>query len=58
MLVVRETDGFNYFEVLTLCPYDRNLLKMELLSEEDIRHINYYHHEVRTTLLSHLSTDK
>lgn len=57
MLVVRETDGFNHFEVLTLCPYDRNLIKKELLSEEDIQHINEYHRKVRITLTPHLNLD-
>ena len=31
ILLVREENGFNWFENLTLCPYDRNLLDESLL---------------------------
>ena len=57
MLLVHEKDGFNYFECLTLCPYDKNLLSMELLTQSDIAHINAYHKRVWETLSANLQDD-
>ena len=58
MLLVHEKDGFNYFENLTLCPYDKNLLAKDLLSQADIAYINEYHHRVWDTLSPKLQDDQ
>lgn len=57
MLLVQEENGFNYFEVLTLCPYDRNLIKKELLNKDDIEHINKYHARIQQILSPGLQND-
>ena len=36
MLLVQEKDGFNWFENLTLCPYDRQLIDKSLLTTSDV----------------------
>lgn len=41
----RETFGF---ETLTFAPYDRRLIDLDLLSNEEIRQINAYHAQVST----------
>jgi len=46
MILVHETNGFNWFENLTLCPYDKNLIARELLAAEDIKFVNDYHQRV------------
>lgn len=46
MLIVAEKDGFNHFEVLTLCPYDKNLINTSMLTEADRKHIDQYHSRV------------
>ena len=43
VVVAAENDKFLRFRNLTLCPYDRKLIKKELLSEKDIEYINNYH---------------
>ena len=50
MLLVREQNGFNRFENLTLCPYDKNLIEKSLLTASDIDFINTYHKRVWDTL--------
>lgn len=57
MLLVHEKDGFNFFENLTLCPYDKNLLAKELLTQSDIDYINAYHKRVWETLSPNLQDD-
>ena len=38
------------FENVTMVPYDNNLIKIELLNENDIKFINTYHEKVLKTL--------
>ncbi|MDC7234118.1 MAG: aminopeptidase P family protein [Spirochaetales bacterium] len=42
----REDAVFYAFETLTLCPYERKLIDLSLLKDEEIRWINAYHKEV------------
>eukprot|EP00828_Plagiopyla_frontata_P016377 TRINITY_DN2156_c0_g1_i2.p2 TRINITY_DN2156_c0_g1~~TRINITY_DN2156_c0_g1_i2.p2 ORF type:complete len:208 (+),score=41.82 TRINITY_DN2156_c0_g1_i2:151-774(+) len=50
MVIEAENKNFLKFRNLTLCPYDRKLIKKELLSEKDIEYINNYHKYVFETL--------
>ena len=52
LIIVQEDEKSEcyYFENLTLCPYDLNLIKFELLSNTDKQHINNYHQRVYDTL--------
>lgn len=43
------------FEALTLVPFDRRLLALDLLSETDVRWINRYHDRVRENAVNALS---
>jgi Xaa-Pro aminopeptidase len=54
-----ETDfgKFLSFETLTLCPLDKNLIKKELLTEDEIKWINNYHKRVYELLSPHLQND-
>ena len=46
MVLCLEENGWNYFETLTLCPYDRHLIDLSLLNKNDIAHIDKYHQRV------------
>lgn len=41
---------FLHFEVLTLVPFERDLIICDMLSEDQKRWLNWYHDKVRTTL--------
>jgi Xaa-Pro aminopeptidase len=58
MLLVREEAGFNFFENLTLCPYDRNLIDLGLLDGPTREHIDRYHRRVWVTLSPLLKGDE
>lgn len=45
---------FLTFETITLCPVDRNLIKKELLSAEEVEYLNRYHQRVYETLSPYL----
>ncbi len=45
-----EFGRFFKFEVLTVCPYEKNLIDVSLLSEDELNFINSYHDWVRTEL--------
>lgn len=49
--------GFCGFENVTICPYDRNLLATELLSQRDKAFLDAYHCKVWTLLSPTLATD-
>jgi len=49
---------FYAFETLTLCHIDRNLIKPELLSDEEKEWINRYHHRVYELLSPGLSPEE
>lgn len=51
IVCVEKNNGFLGFENLTVCPYDRNLIDLELLSPRDRKFIDAYHQKVRETLL-------
>ena len=58
MVLTQEDNGWNYFEVLTLCPYDRNLIDQNLLSKYDIAYLDKYHKRVWDLLSVKLQDDK
>ena len=58
MLVVVEKDGLHGFENLTLCPYDKNLFDLSLLTQNDVNFINEYHKRVWETVSPHLTGDE
>ena len=48
-------EPFYSFETLTLCPYERNLIDISLLDEQEIRWIDEYHQTVYKRVSPHLS---
>ena len=52
-----EFGTFYSFETLTLVPYERALLDMALLTDEEINQINCYHEVVRKTLSHYLDSE-
>ncbi|MAK09919.1 MAG: X-Pro aminopeptidase [Rhodobacteraceae bacterium] len=45
---------FLKFETLTLVPFERNLIEKKLLSKDELRWLNFYHHNVYQKLGPHL----
>ena len=52
-----EFGPFYEFEDLTLAPYARKLIAVELLSVDEITQLNLYHQKVWSTLYTHLEDD-
>ncbi len=52
-----EFGSFLGFETLTLCPFDRTLIDVALLSEHERAWVDDYHRSVRERLLGHLDGD-
>ncbi|MGO1752462.1 MAG: M24 family metallopeptidase C-terminal domain-containing protein, partial [Psychroflexus sp.] len=52
-----EWNTFYEFETLTLCPFFKNIIVKEMLTEEEIKWINDYHKIVQEKLSSHLEGD-
>jgi len=62
MVVVETTtkynaDGFLAFEQLTMVPYDRNLIDLNVLSDKDIQYVNDYHKKCLEKLTPFLADD-
>jgi Xaa-Pro aminopeptidase len=59
MRVVRHPHfpGFLQFDILTLCPYERKLMDLRLLTPEEIQWMDAYHARVKRTLLSIMKED-
>ena len=53
-----EFGDFLKFETLTLFPYDRNLIDVSMLSEEEKAQVNAYHDEVRMRLTPYLNDEE
>ena len=51
-----ESESFLEFETLTFCPYDRGLISVKQMKEEEIDWINSYHQKVYKKLQKDLST--
>lgn len=49
-----EWNTFYEFETLTLCPFFKNIIVKEMLSQEEVDWINNYHHLVKEKLAPHL----
>lgn len=58
LVVVTDEKGYLTFENLTLCPYDKNLLDLNLLSNSDKQFINAYHQRVWDLISPHLNGDE
>ena len=56
-LVCVEKDGSLAFEPITLCPFDRDAILPEMLSEEERKYLNAYHKKVYRVLESRLETE-
>ncbi|KYQ91757.1 peptidase M24 family protein [Tieghemostelium lacteum] len=48
---------FNTFENITLCPYERKLMNMQMLNNQEITFINNYYKEIRQKLSPLLQSD-
>jgi Xaa-Pro aminopeptidase len=57
MVLVQKEGEWNFFENLTLCPYDRNLIDQALLTKEDAQYIDDYHQRVWKELSPRLQDD-
>ena len=53
-----EFGKFLKFETLTLFPYDRKLMDVSMLSEEELTQVNDYHAEVKARLTSYLQGEE
>lgn len=53
-----EFGHFYSFETLTLCPYDRRLIDLSLLSPQELQWVNAYHAEVYHALSPALTIDE
>lgn len=56
-MVCVEKDGSLAFEPITLCPFDRDAILPEMLSEEERKYLNAYHEKVYRVLESRLETE-
>lgn len=56
-LLCVEKDGALAFEPITLCPFDRDAILPEMLSEEERKYLNAYHEKVYRVLESRLETE-
>lgn len=54
LILVKEEGVALYFETISFCPMDQNLIMVEMLSAEEIDWINDYHSQVFETLSPHL----
>lgn len=52
-----EFGDFYKFEALTLCPFDRDLFDLSIMTEDEIRWVNEYHSQVMSALAPHLDGD-
>ncbi len=55
---VDDFGDFLRFRTLTLCPYDRKAIDVDLLTDEEIVWINNYHRRVFDTLSPHLNEEE
>lgn len=51
LLCVESLNEMYGFETITLCPFDREAILPELLTEEELQYLNDYHQKVRQTLV-------
>ena len=55
ILCVKTDDGKYKFETITFCPFDRNAIIKEKLTEDELIWLNDYHFQVYNRLSSHIS---
>lgn len=53
-----EFGDFLKFETLTLCPYDKSLIDLSMLSAQEIAQVNAYHKTVRERLTPYLNEEE
>jgi Xaa-Pro aminopeptidase len=58
VLTQEADDGSLYFETITLCPIDQNLIIAERLNEDEKAWLNVYHEQVFETLSPHLNAEE
>jgi Xaa-Pro aminopeptidase len=55
ILCVKTDDGKYKFETITFCPFDRNAIIKEKLTEDELIWLNDYHFQVYKRISSHIS---
>ena len=53
-----DNKSFYFFEPVTLCPFDINLIDKNLLSEKEINYLNNYHNKVYHSLKDYLTEEE
>lgn len=54
---MKKFGNFLGFDTLTLCPIDKNLIDINLLTKEEINWLNDYHHKIVTETARYLESD-
>ncbi len=57
ILCTKDANGL-YFETITLCPFERDAIKVEMLREDELEYLNNYHREVYDALKEYLDEDE
>ena len=57
LVCIQDENGLLGFENITICPYDKNLIDVQLLSEQDKIFINKYHEKVWDILSPRIQDD-
>ena len=57
MMYVKETTNGNFLEfaMLTLVPYEKNLIDKDLLSKDELNYLNSYYKLIENKIMPHLS---
>jgi len=57
MMYVKETPNGNFleFSMLTLVPYEKNLIDKDLLSKDELNYLNSYYKLIENKIMTHLS---
>ncbi|MCQ2551115.1 MAG: M24 family metallopeptidase [Clostridia bacterium] len=53
-----EKDGHLEFEILTLCPFDKQAIDFDMLTDAELNWLREYHQRVYTALAPHLDEDE
>ena len=57
ILCIEEGDGL-CFETITLCPFDREAIEVDMLEDDELEFLNRYHSRVYDTLKDYLDEDE
>ena len=58
ILTLEDNSGFNYFETLTLAPYDRASILPEMLTRDELNSLNSYNKRIFDILSPHLTDEE